>query len=191
VRNSFGPLAYSSPHRFKLDGFRTFDLDRAGSLVVGASLRVASGTPISLRAGSSRHPAQFPIYLLPRGAGGRLEPNYQLNLALQYAYPILVQRKRAGGGSKKEEAMMLGVGAKLYNVTNAKAVLRVDEVYSLQNTRAIAGGDLGDLKHAKIQSASAPTDFFRREVVARQGNFGVEAAFQMPLAAQFDVNLLF
>ena len=190
VRNSFGPLAFSSPHRFKLDGYYAFDLRDAGLLTMGAALRVNSGFPISLHAGSSRHPGQFPIYLLPRGAGGRLEPNYQVNLSVRYDYPIVTQRRRKGGDGE-EQVMMLGVGARLYNVTNAKAVLRVDEVYTLQNSRAIAGGDLGDLKHAKLQSSSAPAEFFQRDIVQPQGNFGVEAAFQMPLAAQFDVNLIF
>ena len=192
VRNSFGDLSYSSPHRFKLDGFYTFNLDKAGALVLGASLRVASGYPVSMRVGSNRHPGQFPIYLLPRGAGGRLDPNYQVNLAVQYAYPIMAKRKGKDGKVPEDaRAMMLGVGARLYNVTNAKATLRVDEVYSFQNSRPIAGGDLGDLKHAKTQSQANPTEFFSREIVAPQGNYGVEAAFQMPLAAQFDVNLMF
>jgi hypothetical protein len=190
VRNSFGPLAFSSPHRFKLDGYYAFDLRDAGLLTMGAALRVNSGFPISLHAGSNRHPGQFPIYLLPRGAGGRLDPNYQVNLSVRYDYPIMTQKRRKSGETD-EQVMLLGVGARLYNVTNAKAVLRVDEVYTLQNSRAIAGGDLGDLKHAKRQSSSAPAEFFQRDIVQPQGNFGVEAAFQMPLAAQFDVNLIF
>ena len=152
--------------------------DLLAAVVVGRQLLQLRVEPLALR-------------LLPRGAGGRLEPNYQLNLAITYGYPIMVYKKKKKDGDAAQETMMLGIGARLYNVTNAKAVLRVDEVYTLQNTRAIAGGDLGDLKHAKVQSSSAPSEFFQRAVVAKQGNFGVEAAFQMPLAAQFDVNLMF
>ncbi len=183
VRNSFGPLSFSSPHRFKLDGFYVFDLREAGALTAGGSVRANSGFPISLRGDSNRYPGQFPIYVLPRGAGGRLAPNYQVNLALQYAYPITMK--------EGTQTMLLGLGARFFNVTNAKAVLRVDEVYTLQNTRAVAGGSLGDLKHVKVQSSQRPTEFFQREIVAPQGNFGVEAAFQTPLSAQFDINLQF
>jgi hypothetical protein len=38
-------------------------------------------------------------------------------------------------------------------------------------------------------SASNPTEFFQREIVPPQGNFGVEAAFQ--IAGQFDIMLRF
>lgn len=190
VRNSFGPLSFDSPHRMKVDAFRIFDIPGAGALTAGGSLRVRSGYPISLRGGSSRHPNRFPIYILPRGKGGRMQANYQVNVSLQYAYPIMARRKKKKDEDARE-AMMLGLGVRLFNVTNAKSVLRVDEVYSFQNTRAVAGGDLNDLKHTKVQSASRPDAFFQRDIVRKQGNYGVEAAFQQPLAAQFDVNLVF
>lgn len=183
VRNSYGPLSFNSPHRFKLDGFYVFDLHEGGALTAGGSVRASSGYPISMRGGSNRYPGQFPIYVLPRGAGGRLEPNYQINAALQYAYPI--------GIKEGQEAMLLGVGLRLFNISNAKAVLRVDEVYTLDNTRAVAGAELSDLKHVKVQSSNSPTEFFQRGIIAPQGNFGVEAAFQMPLSAQFDLRLTF
>lgn len=178
VRNSFGPLAYDSPHRLNLDGFYTFDLREAGSLLVGGSVRLRSGYPISMRGATNRFPGSFPIYVLPRGAGGRVKPNYQINANVQYAYPL------AG-------TLQLTVGARLFNLTNAKAVLRVDEVYTFDNARPIAGGDLNDLKHAKVQSSQRPGEFFDREILRRQGNFGTETAFQIPLFAQFDVGLMF
>jgi hypothetical protein len=87
--------------------------------------------------------------------------------------------------------MSLAVGARLFNVTNAKATLRVDEVYSFQNARPIAGGDLADLKHAKIHDPTDAAGFFSRRILEKQGNYGVAAAFQIPLAAQFDITLLF
>ena len=80
---------------------------------------------------------------------------------------------------------------RVINVTNNKSVIRVDEVYTTQNTRAVAGGDLSDLKHTKIQSSGNPTDFFQRTVLSPQGNFGVEAAFQQPTQLQAEVILRF
>jgi hypothetical protein len=188
VRNSYGPLPYDTPHRLALDGFYTFDLDEAGSLTLGSSLRVRSGFPVSVRAGYNRAPGAYPIYVIPRGSAGRVATNYQLNASLQYAYPI------GRGITKKDSAaadMAIAVGMRLFNVTNAKAALRVDEVYSFQNARPIAGGDLSDLKHAKIQDPADAAGFFSRRILERQGNYGVAAAFQIPLAAQFDVTLLF
>jgi hypothetical protein len=178
VRNSFGPLSFNIPHRVKLDAFYSFDLQEAGRLTLGTSLRYQSGYPISLRGGNNRYAGAFPVYIVPRGAGGRVEPNYLWNLSLSYAYPL--------PGNLEIEA-----AARVINVTNAKAVLRVDEVYTFQNTRAVAGGDLSDLKHTKIQNSSAPTEFFQRGIIAPQGNFGVESAFQTPLAASFELQLRF
>ncbi len=178
VRNSFGPLSFNTPHRFKVNGFYSFDLQEAGRLTFGTSANFRSGYPVSLRAGSNRYPGLFPIYVIPRGAGGRVEPSYSWNLSASYAYPL-------------PGDLEIEVGARLFNITNAKAVVRVDEVYSFSNTRPVAGGDLSDLKHTKIQNASNPTEFFQRTILPPQGNFGVESSFQTPLSAQFDLQLRF
>ena len=178
VRNSFGPLSFNTPHRAKVDGFYSFDLQEAGRLTLGTSFRYQSGYPISLRAGNNRYPGTFPTYVVPRGAGGRVEPNYSWNLSLSYAYPL--------PGDLEIEA-----SARVINVTNSKAIIRVDEVYSFSNTRPVAGGDLNDLKHTKIQNAGNPTEFFQRTVLPPQGNFGVESSFQTPLAASFELQLRF
>ena len=87
--------------------------------------------------------------------------------------------------------MALGIAVRLFNLTNAKATLRVDEVYTFQTTRPIAGGQTSDLKHAKVQNPGQPSEHFQREIVQPQGNYLVETAFQLPLAAQFDVRLNF
>ena len=178
VRNSFGPLAYNTPHRVKINGFYSFDLEEAGRLTLGTSFNARSGYPISLKADNNRYPGQYAVYVLPRGTGGRVEPNYSWNVSMNYAYPL-------------KDSLVLEVGAKLFNITNAKAVLRVDEVYSFSNTRPVAGGELSDLKHTKIQNSSNPTEFFQRTILPPQGNYGVESSFQTPLAAQFDVSFRF
>lgn len=178
VRNNFGPLPFEQRHRARLTGFYRFDLEKAGALALGGSVVYASGFPINVRAGHNRYQGAFPVHLISRGSGGRMKPNYQANINIEYAYPI-------------GNTMALGVGFRFFNVTNSKAVLRVDDRYSFQNSRPIAGGDLSDLKHAKIQDPGRPTDFFRRDIVEKQGNYGVETAFQLPLAAQFDVRLSF
>jgi hypothetical protein len=108
--------------------------------------------------------------VLPRGAGGRIEPSYYANLSLSYAYPLPGE-------------LELEFTARLANLTNNKAVLRVDETYSNSFGRAIAGGDLEDLKHSKVQNPNAPTSFFQRIVLPKQGNFGVQTVFQQPIQA--------
>ncbi|HEY8379329.1 MAG TPA: TonB-dependent receptor [Nannocystis sp.] len=178
VRNSYGPLWDNRPHTIKFDGYYQFDLKKAGRLTLGLNFRYQSGTPISVFADNNRYPGQFLVYAIPRGAGGRLEPNYYANVGISYAYPLPGE-------------VELEVTARLVNITNNKAVLRVDETYSYSQGRAIAGGDLDDLKHAKVQSSNAPTSFFQRQILQPQGNFLVQTQFQQPISAQFELRLRF
>ena len=178
VRNSYGPLFDNRPHMVKADGFYSFDLKKAGRFTAGASLRYQSGTPISVYADNNRYAGQYLVYVLPRGAGGRIEPTYYANLSVSYAYPL-------PGGRELE------LTVRLANLTNNKAVLRVDETYSFAFGRAIAGGDQEDLKHSKVQSSNAPTSFFQRTILPKQGNFGVQTVFQQPVQAQFELRLRF
>ena len=178
VRNTFGPLPFDVRHRLNVNGVYTFDLKEAGALSLGGGVVAQSGTPISVRAGHNRYRGAFPVYVVPRGMAGRLQPNYQVNTNIEYMYPI-------------GDTMALGAAVRLFNITNAKATLRVDEIYTVQNTRPIAGGDLSDLKHAKIQDPGRPTEHFQRDIVQPQGNYLVETAFQLPLTAQFDLRLMF
>ncbi len=177
VRNSYGPLTFNVPHRGKIDAFYSFRLGQNAMLTLGTGLRVQSGLPINTKADNSRYPGQYLVHVLPRGSGGQIEPNYRWDLSLSYAQAV-------------GKTLELEIGARVLNLTNAKAVQRVDEVYSLQTTRPIAGGDVEDLKHAKIQ-AQAADQFFSRTILARQGNYGVEAQFQAPLSAQFEMKLRF
>jgi hypothetical protein len=176
VRNSFGPLAGSIPHRFKVDGFYMIDLRMAGRMNVGASVRVQSGAPVSMRVQSTlpSYEGAHVNYLLPRGEAGRLAPFYQVSLSIGYAYPL-------------PRDLELEFNARVINVTNAKATLRVDEVYSFDKAKPIAGGDVSDLAHAKVSDGG----FFGRELVTPQRNFGVATQFQQPLSAQFELRLRF
>lgn len=181
VRNSYGPLSGNIPHRAKIDGFYSFDLKQAGRLTLGTSFRFQSGFPVNVRSDTPNfnYIGQFLVYLLPRGAGGQVQPNYQWNLSAGYAYPL-------------PKDLEIEFNVRVLNVTNAKAILRVDNIYTYQAARPIAGGDLGDLKHAKVWAQGGGADnFFGRTIVQPQGNFGVETSFQQPLSAQFELKLRF
>ncbi|MCA9692140.1 MAG: TonB-dependent receptor, partial [Myxococcales bacterium] len=176
VRNSYGPLFSDIPHTIKLDGFYQFDLREAGRLTLGGSFRFNSGSPVSLYADNNRYSGLFLIYVLPRGSAGRLPPTHQLNLQVSYAYPLPGE-------------LELEFTARLENVYNLKVPLRVDETYSYQAARPVPGGNLDDLKHVKVQNPGAPTNFYQRGILAPQGNFGTELAFQRPLGALFELRL--
>ena len=181
VRNSYGPLSNNIPHRAKFDAFYSFDLKQAGRLTIGTSFRFQSGFPINVRSDTPNlnYSGSFLVYMLPRGSGGQVKPNYQWNVSAGYAYPL-------------PKDLEVEFNARVLNVTNAKAVLHVDNVYTYQSARPIAGGDLGDLKHAKVWAPGGGNNtFFGSDIVQPQGNFGVETSFQQPLAAQFELKLRF
>ncbi|MEZ4450455.1 MAG: TonB-dependent receptor [Nannocystaceae bacterium] len=178
IRNSYGPLFSNTPHVVKVDGFYSFDLQQAGRLTLGTSFRFASGTPVSTYADNNRYAGQYLVYVLPRGSGGRVDPFYSWTGSISYVYPL-------------PKEIELEFNARVINMTNAKAVYRVDEVYSFQYGRGIPGGDLSDLKHAKVQSPGSPTDYFQRQILAKQGNYGVATVFQQPISGQFEIRLRF
>jgi hypothetical protein len=179
-RNAFGPSATSAPHRLAADLFRIFDFESAGRLTTGAGFRVFSGPAVSVRAASGRHEdADHPVHVLPKGSGGRLPPLGRLNLHLHYDYPL----SRTG--------MWIGVGMRLFNVTNAQPATRVDERYTSQGTRAIAGGDATQLRHAKVQRRGTPDAYFDRGLVQPASGFRRVIARQQPIAGQLDVRILF
>src|SRR5690606_38714469 len=90
VRNSFGPLTGTVPHMVNLDGIYSVDLRKAGRLTFAANVRVRSGVPVSARADTAnlQYRGQSLIYLLPRGAAGRIDPNYRVNMTVSYTYPL-------------------------------------------------------------------------------------------------------
>ncbi len=180
VRNSFGPLQGVVPHMFNLDAIYGIRLGSAGMLTLAGSLRVRSGLPIDVRSDTpiGGYQGQYLIHLLPRGGGGRTPPNYRLNLTVSYAVAL----------TKRLE---LEVIARIINVTNAQAVLRVDQVYSYEGARPIAGGDVRDLKHARRHEQGGGDGFFDRDIVRPQGNYGVETQFQQPIAGQFELGFRF
>nr|WP_255216769.1 TonB-dependent receptor [Pseudenhygromyxa sp. WMMC2535] len=181
VRNSYGPLSSNIPHRVKVDGFYSFDLKQAGRLTLGTSFRFQSGFPVNVRSDTPNfnYAGSYLVYMLPRGSGGAVQPNYQWNLTAGYAYPL-------------PKDLEIEFNARVLNVTNAKAILRVDDIYTYQAARPIAGGDISDLKHAKVWEQGGGADnFFDRDIVQPQGNYGVETSFQQPLSAQFELKLRF
>jgi hypothetical protein len=163
-----------------LDGIYSFDLRKSGRITLATNVRVRSGVPVSVRTDTAlaQYRGSYLNYLLPRGEAGRVESNYRVNLTASYTYPL----------PKDLELEFIG---RIVNVTNAKAALRVDEVYSFDGARPIAGGELSDLKHAKVHRPGGGSGFFNREIVQPQGNFGVETRFQQPISAQFELALRF
>jgi outer membrane receptor protein involved in Fe transport len=173
MANRYGPSGLDRPHSLKLDGFYAFDLKRAGLLIVGASFRAQSGTPHNTLAA---HPiyGQGESYLLPRGSLYRSPATSQLDAHISY-------------GRQLNKMTRLEGFIDIFNLFNSQAETDIDEVYSLQASLPIVGGDAQDLAHAKR------TRLYRQvpDVITRSLNYGKLSAHQAPLAAQLGFRLSF
>jgi len=173
TKNRHGPQPASAPHRGTLHAVYVWDFDDVGYLTTGASVQGSSGRPISVRAASAAVPGAFPVHVLPRGAGGRMNPRAQLNMRAEYSYPMA--------------DLLLSVALNVTNVTNARATLVVDDRYTLDAVHPIVGGDLEDLPHARVASV----DRFSRTLVQRNPNYGRDIAYQLPVMADIELMVRF
>jgi hypothetical protein len=173
MANRYGPSGLDRPHSLKVDGFYSFDLKRVGVVVLGVSFRAQSGTPHNTLAA---HPiyGQGESYLLPRGSFYRSPAISQLDTHLSY-------------GRQLSKTTRLEGFIDIFNLFNSQAETNVDEVYSLQASLPIVGGDAQDLLHAKRtrQRHQLP------DVITKSRNYGKLSDHQAPLSGQVGFRLTF
>jgi hypothetical protein len=170
LSNRDGPLPHDRPHSFKLDGYHTFDLQRAGRVTTGARLRAQSGVPRNVL---GRHAGygQLESFILPRGAAGRTAPTAAADLHVAYGRQL--------------GHVDLELSFELFNVASSQQETAVDNEYTTDVVDPIVGGTLEDLPYAKRQGG-APG-----EIIRRKQNFGNTTARSLPLSARFGVTLTF
>jgi len=132
--NRYGRLPADRPHSFKLDGYYTFDLEKAGRVTTGLRLRALSGRPVEALAAHAAYGRQE-SFILPRGSSGRVEFQTQADLHVAYARKI--------GDTDVE------VYVELFNLLNNQYETNKDNEYTLQFVHPIIGGSQDDLQHAK------------------------------------------
>jgi outer membrane receptor protein involved in Fe transport len=171
--NRYGPSGLDRPHNLKVDGFYAFDFKKAGLLIVGGSFRAQSGTPHNTLAA---HPiyGQGESYLLPRGALYRSPATSQLDTHFSY-------------GRQLNKTTRLEGFIDVFNLFDSQTETDIDEIYSIQASLPIVGGDAEDLLHAKRTQA-------RRQlpnVIAKSLNYGKLNNHQSPLTGQLGFRLTF
>jgi hypothetical protein len=125
--NRGGVLPQDIPHMAKLDASYTRRLGAANELLLGVRARLLSGPPIAALdvSGDSM--------LLPRGAFGRLDVAYDVDLRVGYRRAL-----------KRNMALELYVDA--INAADLQSVTAVEDTYTLDRTQALSpGADQGDL----------------------------------------------
>ncbi len=173
LANREGPLPHDRPHNFKLDGYYTFDLQKAGRVTTGARLRAQSGVPIDVL---GRHNAygRRESYILPRGANGRTD--FLATADLHVAY------------GRKIGQMDLEVYFELFNVFNTQTEGSKDEEYTVDRVNPIIGGDFGDIPYLKRQN---PGGVETGELARKNRNYGNTTGRLAPLTGRFGLTLTF
>ncbi len=167
LANRFGRLPADRPHQFKLDGYYTFDLERARRVTTGARFRAYSGRPVeALGAHGIYGPMES--YLLPRGTSGRTAFLTSADLHLAYA-------RRIGD-------IELEVYVELFNVLNNQAETAKDNEYTADYAHPISGRTEEDLPYR--------VGAFSHRPVTRNLNWRNKAR-QLPLTGRFGVNIAF
>lgn len=132
--NRYGPLPDDITHTLFLSGEYQVPLSRFGLLDLQLNHTYHSGAPIDVR---GPHPdAQYSdgeVYILPRGAGGRLPDYRRTDLGASWEIPL--------GGKRK-----IRVGIKIWNLFGENSVTAVEERYTtLGQTLYVVGGHGGVL----------------------------------------------
>jgi hypothetical protein len=166
--NRDGPLPGDIPNAFKVDAGYLYEVNSRTSVQLGGKFRANEGTPLNYL---GAHPlyGTGEAFILPRGAGGRLPWNYQLDLRAALAYRI-----------SKDYAAQLSVD--LFNVTNAQATTVADQNYTLDSVSPIVGGSASDLAYLRNTSGA---------LASVNPTFNRALQYQLPFSARFGAKLSF
>jgi len=166
--NKDGPLPGDVPNSFKLDAGYVWEMNPRMTFNIGGNVRADQGQPISYL---GAHPLYGPgeAYILPRGSGGRTPWNWQLNL-------------RGGANYKLSKDYGLGFTVDLFNVTDNREVLTVDQNYTFNSVSPIVNGKPADLPSLRTIAG---------QNVAVNTNFKNATAYQLPFSARIGAKLSF
>jgi hypothetical protein len=135
-------------------------------LNAGLGISVISGAPIDVT-GLDSHADT--IFILPRGAGGRLPPLASCDLHL-------------GAGRDLPHHTHVELSFDIFNMFNFQQVASVDSAYTADTVNPIPGGRVEDLQNLRT-TAGVP--------VVRNPNFGQATSYQAPLSLRVGVRATF
>ena len=179
LANREGPLPQDRPHYFKLDGYYVFKPERIGTITAGGRFRALSGGVYEALGRHATYGAAE-SFLLPRGAMGRLDPDWSLDAHVGFA-------RKLGRDYEIE------VFTDLFNLPTlikTEGVFRVNEVYTFDVANPIVGGDYEDLIWLK-GLGNAGQESTDGSPVTRNRNFANPTVRYNPFFAQIGARLTF
>jgi hypothetical protein len=171
--NRYGYLPGDRPHQIKLDGYYTFDLEKAGRVTTGLRFRAQSGILTEAIASHVIY-GTTESWVLPRDISGRSAFGTSADLHVAYA-------RRVGD-------VDVEVYFDLFNLLNNQYETGKDNQYSINNIHPIIGGDMSDLAHAK---AFAGFGGDQGIPVVKNLNWGRTFARALPLTGRMGLTLSF
>jgi len=166
--NKDGPLPGDVPNSFKLDAGYVYEMSPRMTFQLGGNVRADQGQPINYLGAHPLYGASE-AFILPRGSAGRTPWTWQLNL-------------RGATNYKLSKDYALGLSLDLFNVTNNREVLTVDQNYTFDSVSPIVNGRPADLPSLRnIQGANALLN----------ANFKNATAYQAPFSARIGAKLSF
>lgn len=169
LANRMGDLPFDRPHQFKVDGYYTFDLQKAGRVTAGARFRAQSGFPLTPLAPHNSSYGDNESFLLPAGAFGHTDFTTGVDLHVAYG--------------RKLGNMDLELYFELFNVMNNQYQTAVDFSYTPDPSDPIVGGEKSDLSHLKSVTTHSQ--------VALNPNFRNTRGRAAPLSGRFGLTLSF
>jgi hypothetical protein len=166
--NRDGPLPDDVPNSFKVDGAYVLELSPRMALQLGGNLRAEQGKPINYLGAHPGYGAGE-IFILPRGSGGRLPWLWQINVRLAATY-------RLG------PPYIVKLSLDVFNLTNNRAAIAVDENYTLDIVNPIVNGSIRDLASLKNANGLPATV---------NPSFRNPTAYQLPLSVRMGARLSF
>lgn len=174
LANQSGPLSGDITHTVKAYGAKEFALGGGFFVTVGGSYTGSSGPPLSyLGANVANAYGPGQVYILPRGAAGRIPWVHEIDGRLAIT-------QRLG----KDQELTLSVDA--FNLFNFQSAVAVDENYTFSGVLPIVGGTKGDLPGNLRNENLTPFKDSERNL-----NFLQPTTYQPPRTIRVGVKLSF
>jgi hypothetical protein len=164
--NSYGPLPGDNTHSIKIFGAKDWTINKGNGLSTGLAFRAHSGSPLDFFASDAIY-GQGTYLLEPRGSGGRLPWEYDIDLNLGYRYSL--DRDRT-----------VTIGVDIFNLFGWQTVESVDENYTLANAVGKQNGTLRDVTVYPSGGSPRPLN-----LSDKNPNFLAPQGFQTPRTFRF------
>jgi hypothetical protein len=173
LANRDGPLPGDRRHQFKLFGAKDWVFRSNHALLTGVGGRATSGAPTNVL-GSHVLYGPNEVFILERGAGGRLPWSYSVDLRAGYTFLF-------------SKDINLSLVADVFNLINFQATQTVDQAYTTSDILPIPGGKTQqDIEDYAITSRGA-----RYNPASNNANFGKPQTTQDPRIFQFSLRASF